>query len=125
MTRKNFDHEELVPISQCATEWHRSASELYGEIERHDYREEQGVFFRHLGRRAWRINRFQYLWWRRLPLAAAGDVRTKQFTAFLLQHVEPTKIAIAQLERFLLAENEAATVRLEAPTNHSHPEVKP
>lgn len=125
MTRKKLDHDELVPIYQVAAEWHRSASELYSEIERHDYREEQGVFFRQEGRRAWRINRFQYLWWRQLPLAAVGDARVKQFTGFLLQHLKPLKVAIAQAERFLEAENEAAAVRLEQPTNHSDPEVKP
>jgi hypothetical protein len=118
--------EGLLPVYIVAKEWHRSSSEVYQEIEEHDYREEQGVFFRHLGRRAWRINPFRYLWWRQLPLSASADVRIKSYSDFLLQHLEPAITAMLMLQRHLLAEREASAVRLEhEDSNHRAPEVKP
>jgi hypothetical protein len=128
MVQQHSETEGLLPVWKVAKDWHRSASELYKEIEGHDYREEQGVFFRHLGRRAWRINRFQYMWWRRLPLSASGEVRVMAFSAFLLQHIEQAITGMLELQRFLLAEHEAAALRVEQPgssTNHPAPEVKP
>ena len=113
MQQGTDEREQLEAVWTVAKAWHRSAAELYKEIEDHDYREEQGVFFRHLTRRAWRINRFQYLWWRRLPMSATGDVRVKQFSDFLLTHLEPTITALLTLSRHLLAEREAAAVHLE------------
>jgi hypothetical protein len=119
--------EGLLPVWTVAKEWHRSASELYKEIEELDYREEQGVFFRHRPRRAWRINRFQYIYWRRLPADAASDSQVKQFSDFLLQHLEPAITALIETRRFLLAQREAAFVRLEhreqmATNHHQEPE---
>lgn len=123
--------DDLSTVPQAAKMWQRSSTDLYAEIEDHDYREEQGVFFRHLDKRCWRINRFLYLYWRRMPLAMSGDARTKEFSDFLLLHIEPAITALLALRRYLYAEREAAAVRIETyetkqdATNHAEPGVKP
>lgn len=114
----------LLTIRQAAAHWNRSPHSIYEEIEDHDYREEQGVFFRHLAKPQWRINEFQYMYWRRLPPEAMSDAQIKQFSDFLLQHIEPTMTALMETKRFLLAQREAMIVRLEqhhhvATTNHT------
>jgi hypothetical protein len=103
----------LVTSAKAAKAWHRHVRDIYQEIEDHDYREEQGVFFRHLAKSQWRLNHFQYLYWRQMPLSAANDARTVEMTDFLLRNMEPAITAQLQLRRLLLAEREAAAVRLE------------
>lgn len=110
----------LLTIRQAAKHWNRSAHSIYAEIEEHDYREEQGVFFRHLAKPQWRINEFQYIYWRRLPPEAASDAQVKQFSDFLLQHIEPTLTALLETRRFLHAQRDAMLVRLEANHHVNH-----
>jgi|SRR5215472_1077751 len=120
----------LVSVAEAARHQSRSAKALYDEIQGGDYREEQGVFFRHLNRREWRISEFQFLYWRRIPLSAAADARLKEASDFLLVHIEPAVTALLLLRRQLHEARDGAATRIEAeqnkPTevspNHHHEE---
>src|SRR5215472_6754214 len=117
----------LVSVAEAARHQSRSAKALYDEIQGGDYREEQGVFFRHLNRREWRISEFQFLYWRRIPLSAAADARLKEASDFLLLHIEPAVTALLMLRRQLHEARDNAAERIEAEqketaeasTNHS------
>jgi hypothetical protein len=119
------DDPRFDTVPEAAKHWKRSAKSVYDEIEHGDYREEQGVFFRHLPKREWRINRFQFQYWRRLPPAATSDALFIQMCDFLLQHLEPSVTAEKVLLRFLRAEREAASLRVEEKLTQSTSDGEP
>jgi hypothetical protein len=97
----------LITIKEAGERWSRSPRSIQLEIETHDYREDNGVFFRHLDKREWRINPYLYLYWRRVPVSAAPDAAMIQNCDFLLQHTELPFHALASMRRLLLAQREA------------------
>src|SRR5215472_2408968 len=104
----------LVSVAEAARHQSRSAKAVYDEIQGGDYREEQGVVFRHLNKREWRIAEFQFLYWRRIPPSAATDARLKEASDFLLLHIEPAVTALLMLRRQLHEARASAAACIEA-----------
>lgn len=108
----------LIAVKTAAERWHRSVRNIFEEIEKHDYHEEQGVYFRHLEKKEWRIHEFLFLHWRRIPVAALGDVKIKMWSEFMLPHLETTLIALQILRRHALAQHELSALNLESVNHH-------
>lgn len=100
---KNADGKEisvaslnLISVSDLAKHLNVKPGAIYRQIEEHGWREEQGVFQILPGKRGLRIDEYQFLHWRRMPMSVLGDAHVRDVTKALLTLLHPLRAAIDQ-----------------------------
>jgi len=104
-----------ITVEEFAKHLSCRPSDLYTEIERFQYSEEQGVHhpLRHKGRRGIRIDEFKYLHWMRMPVSVLGDARLKEAAKIILSMVEPLRTVLTKMADDCHAVYDGASERLE------------
>jgi hypothetical protein len=86
----------LISVNDLAKHLNVKAGAIYRQIQEHGWREEQGVFQVLPGKRGLRIDEYQFLHWRQMPMSVLGDAHVRDVTKALLAMLHPVHTAIAQ-----------------------------
>lgn len=86
----------LISVNDLAKHLNVKPGSLYRQIEEHGWREEQGVFQVLPGKRGLRIDEYQFLHWRRMPMSVLGDAHVRDVTKSLLTLLYPVRAALDQ-----------------------------
>jgi hypothetical protein len=86
----------LISVNDLAKHLNVKPGALYRQIEEHGWREEQGVFQVLPGKRGLRIDEYQFLHWRRMPMSVLGDAHMRDVSKALLTMLYPVHTAIGQ-----------------------------
>ena len=86
----------LISVNDLAKHLNVKPGAIYRQIEEHGWREEQGVFQVLPGKRGLRVDEYQFLHWRRMPVSVLGDAHVRDVTKALLTMLYPVRASIDQ-----------------------------
>lgn len=86
----------LISVNDLAKHLNVKPGALYRQIEEHGWREEQGIFQVLPGKRGLRVDEYQFLHWRRMPMSVLGDAHVRDVTKSLLTLLYPVRAALDQ-----------------------------
>jgi hypothetical protein len=86
----------LISVNDLAKHLNVKPGALYRQIAEHGWREEQGVFQVLPGKRGLRVDEYQFLHWRRMPMSVLGDAHVRDVTKSLLTLLYPVRAALDQ-----------------------------